>query len=71
MKEKKDADISGRIQNLLWTVSGDYELDIKVDEDIYRKSRPMAFYYAIRQGTFEKYFETPSILITVSFSIFF
>ena len=55
--EKKDADISGRIQNLLWTVSGDYELDIKVDEDIYRKSRPMAFYYAIRQGTFEKYFD--------------
>lgn len=55
--EKKDADISGRIQNLLWTVSGDYELDIKVDEDIYRKSRPTAFYYAIRQGTFEKYFD--------------
>lgn len=54
--EKNDADISNRIQNLLWTVSGDYELDIKMDENVYRKSRYMAFYDAIRQGTFEKYF---------------
>lgn len=51
-------DIQNRIQNLLWTVSGDYELDdIAVDPELFLKSPYIAFYDAIRQGSFEKYFD--------------
>ncbi|MGI6094475.1 MAG: cobaltochelatase CobT-related protein [Lachnospiraceae bacterium] len=57
MREENIMDIRSRIQNVLWTVSEDYDLDIRVDEDVYRKSRYIAFYDAIRQGAFEKYFD--------------
>lgn len=50
-------DIRTRIKNLLWTVSGNYELDIEVNPDEFRKSKYIAFYEAVRQGSFEKYFD--------------
>ncbi len=56
-EESSLLDIQNRVENLLWTVSEDYNLDFKVDESLFQKSRYMAFYDAIRQGAFEKYFD--------------
>lgn len=53
-------DIQTRLQNLMWTVSGNYELDVSpedVDECLFQKSPYMAFYHAILKGGFEKYFD--------------
>ena len=56
-EEENLLDLRSRTENLLWTVSGDYDLDFQIDELLLRKSRYMAFYHAVRQGAFEKYFD--------------
>lgn len=55
--ESSLTDIRNRVKNILWTVSGNYELDIEVDAEDFRKSKYIAFYEAVRQGSFEKYFD--------------
>lgn len=54
--ESSIADIRSRVKNLLWTVSGDYELDMEIDAEEFYKSKYIVFYEAIRQGSFQKYF---------------
>lgn len=46
-----------RIRNLMWTVSGDYKLDTKLDVESYFKSRFISLYDAVKQGGFAKYFD--------------
>ena len=36
-----------RIRNLMWTVSGDYALDTKVESAFYTKSRYVCLYDAV------------------------
>ena len=48
-EEENLLDLRSRTENLLWTVSGDYDLDFQIDELLLRKSRYMAFYHAVRQ----------------------
>lgn len=45
-----------RMKNLLWTVSGDYELDVKLDAETFLVSKYRALYDAIKQGAMAKYF---------------
>ena len=40
--EKTLPDVQSRIENLLWAVSGDYELDIPVDLKAWEKSPDIA-----------------------------
>ena len=49
-------EIETRLKNLLWTVSGDYTLDVKLDIDSYHKSPYISMYDAVKQGAFAKYF---------------
>ena len=46
-----------RIRNLMWTVSGDYALDTKVESAFYSKSRYVCLYDAAKQGAFAHYFD--------------
>lgn len=46
-----------RIRNLMWTVSGDYALDTKVESAFYSKSRYVCLYDAAKQGAFARYFD--------------
>ena len=55
--EKTLPDVQSRIENLLWAVSGDYELDIPVDLKAWEKSPDIALYEAVRQGIFQKYYD--------------
>lgn len=48
--------IENRMKNLLWTISGDYDLDVTLDLNSFKKSRFISMLDAIKQGSFAKYY---------------
>lgn len=46
-----------RIRNLLWTVSGDYQLDMKPDVSLFLRSKAIALYDGIKQGALARYYD--------------
>lgn len=50
-------ELENRIRNLLWTVSGDYSLQVKPDVSLFLRSRAIALYDGIKQGAFARYFD--------------
>ena len=50
-------ELENRIRNLLWTISGDYSLNMKVDVSLYLRSKAIALYDGIKQGALAKYFD--------------
>ena len=57
MEETRDLfEIENRMKNLLWTVSGDYTLEAKLNVDAFMHSKYSALYDAIKQGAMAKYF---------------
>lgn len=57
MVEEYKLDLENRIRNLLWTVSGDYSLEVKPDVSLFERSRAIALYDGIKQGAFAKYYD--------------
>ncbi|MFR2649159.1 MAG: nitric oxide reductase activation protein, partial [Blautia coccoides] len=57
MREEFELELENRIRNLMWTVSGDYTLDVKPDLESFRRSRYIALYDGIKQGAFARYFD--------------
>ena len=55
--QERQMEIENRIRNLMWTVSGDYKLDVKVDVETYLQSKYIALYDGIKQGAFARYFD--------------
>lgn len=55
--QDRQMEIENRIRNLMWTVSGDYKLDVKVDVETYLQSKYIALYDGIKQGAFARYFD--------------
>lgn len=55
--EEYKLDLENRIKNLLWTVSGDYSLEIKPDVSLFLRSKAIALYDGIKQGAFARYFD--------------
>ena len=51
------AEAENRIRNLMWTVSGDYALDTKVDTESYFRSKYICLYDAVKQGAFARFFD--------------
>lgn len=57
MEETRDLfEIENRMKNLLWTVSGDYSLEAKLNVEAFLHSKYSALYDAIKQGAMAKYF---------------
>lgn len=50
-------ELENRIRNLLWTVSGDYQLDMKPDVSLFLRSKAIALYDGIKQGAFARYYD--------------
>ncbi len=50
-------EIENRIRNLVWTVSGDYTLEIRPDVERFGREKYCALYDGIRQGAFAKWFD--------------
>lgn len=59
--EERQLEIENRIRNLMWTVSGDYSLDTKVDVEGFLRSKPVALYDGIKQGAFARYFDKDEV----------
>lgn len=55
--EDYELEAENRMKNLMWTVSGDYKLDTKLDLASFSESRYVAMYDAIRQGAFARFFD--------------
>lgn len=55
--EEYQLELENRIKNLLWTVSGDYSLEMKPDLEAYGRCKALALYDGIKQGAFAKYFD--------------
>ena len=57
MEETRDLfEIENRMKNLLWTVSGDYTLEAKLNVEAFIHSKYSALYDAIKQGAMAKFF---------------
>lgn len=56
-------EIENRIRNLFWTVSGDYTLEMKPDVDTFLRSKSLAMYDAIKQGTFASCFDAKELAL--------
>lgn len=56
--EESRMEIENRIRNLMWTVSGDYSLDVKPDVESFVRNKYISLYDAVKQGAFAKYFDT-------------
>ena len=50
-------EIENRIRNLVWTVSGDYTLEVRPDVERFGREKYCALYDGIRQGAFAKWFD--------------
>lgn len=59
--EARGAEIENRVKNLMWTVSGDYGLDVKPDVQSFAKNKYIALYDAIKQGGFALYFRVSEL----------
>lgn len=51
-------ELENRMKNLLWTVSGDYGLDVQMDLDSFQRSKYITLYDAVKQGAFARWFST-------------
>ena len=69
--EEYKLEIENRIRNLMWTVSGDYQLNIRVDVDSFKKSKYISLYDAIKQGAFAKYFDQNMLAMYVVKKLFY
>lgn len=50
-------ELENRIKNLLWTVSGDYTLEMKTDLSLYLRSKSIALYDGVKQGAFARFYD--------------
>ena len=55
--EEHRLEISNRIRNLFWTVSGDYDMEFEPDTEKYVYSKQTVVYEAVKQGAFARYFD--------------
>ena len=49
-------ELENRMKNLLWTVSGDYALEVSLDIDSFQRSKYISLYDAVKQGAFARFF---------------
>ena len=54
--EEYQYEIENRMRNLLWAVSGDYELDVELDVRSFQRSKYISLYDAVKQGAFARFF---------------
>ena len=55
--EDSRLELENHIRNLLWTVSGDYKLDMKPDISLFLRSRAIALYDGIKQGALARFYD--------------
>lgn len=59
--DENQLELENRIKNLLWTVSGDYTLDMKPDVEAFLRAKEIALYDGVKQGAFAKYYDKEAL----------
>lgn len=54
---EQQLELENRMKNLLWTVSGDYSLEVKTDLEEFLRSKYVALYNYVKQGAFAKFYD--------------
>ena len=70
MENELEMETANRVRNLMWTVSGDYSLDVKLDVESFGKSRYISLYDAVKQGAFAKFFDKDALALYVVKKVF-
>lgn len=55
--EETELRLNSRIMNLVWTISGNYDINYSPDTKLFMRSEAMCLYDAIKQGAFAKYYD--------------
>ena len=55
--EEYQMDLENRIKNLLWTISGDYTLEVKPNIALFLRSNAIALYDGIKQGGLARFYD--------------
>ncbi len=61
--EEGEIETQNRLQNLMWTVSGDYSQNTQLDYAVFRECRYAAMYDAVKQGGFARYFNMNDVAL--------
>ena len=69
--EEYRMEIENRMKNLMWTVSGNYKLDVHLDLESFQKSKYISMYDAIKQGAFAQYFDREKLASYIVKKIYF
>lgn len=69
--EENRTEIENRIRNLMWTVSGDYTLDVKPDVESFSRNKYISLYDAVKQGGFAKYYDTNALAMYLLKKIYY
>lgn len=63
--EDYQLEVENRIRNLMWTVSGDYSLNAKLDVASFARNKYISLYDAVKQGGFAKYFDSDAFAMYI------
>lgn len=69
--EDHQMEIENRIKNLMWTVSGDYNLNVRLDVASFSKNKYISLYDAVKQGAFARYFDTNALSVYLMKKIYY
>lgn len=69
--DEYEMEIENRIRNLMWTVSGDYALNTRLDVASFSRNKYISLYDAIKQGAFAKYFDTNAFSMYIVKKLFY
>ena len=61
--DELQVEAENRIRNLMWTVSGDYKLDTRLDLESYTRSKYISMYDAVKQGAFARFFDREAFAV--------
>ena len=68
--EDSRLELENRIRNLLWTVSGDYKLDMKPDVSLFLRSKAIALYDGIKQGALARFYDKDLLVLYLVKKVF-
>ena len=60
-EDDRSYEMEMRIRNLVWTISGDYSLELKPNLETFSRSPNIAVYDGVKQGGLAKYFDPDAI----------
>lgn len=68
--EERQMELENRIRNLVWTVSGDYTLEVRPDVERFLRAKNAAIYDSVKQAAFAKYLDREQLSLYLVKKVF-